>query len=316
MTLSPEDAGYNFQERTDSSKMEYAGFTGRLRQLLIAGGHRLIDAILGVDPSRVLNPHPAEKPVEHPAERLKQAANAMRAEAIDRHSGEVHYRHLAKSGSYRQFRELTESLHFCTLEDLGDRSGQIAFWINLYNALILDAVIAFEISGSILSDPGFFRRAAYQVGEGRFSADDIEHGVLRGNRSHPYLPIPPFSPLDPRRSMSITSVEPRIHFALVCGARSCPPIAFYDHDRLEQQLDQAAANFLIGEGAAFNPEENVLHLSRIFKWYRVDFGGEPGVVRLVSEVLGKAEILESWQQGRLVLRYMPYDWSVNAVAAG
>jgi hypothetical protein len=192
---------------------------------------------------------------------------------------------------------------------LGNRSQQIAFWINLYNALILHGVIHYKVSGSMLRDPGFFRRVAYDVGGMRFSADDIEHGVLRGNRRHPYLPFPQFAKDDPRLMMSIEDPDPRMHFALVCGARSCPPIASYAGQDLDKQLDQAAAAFINGIGARLDLAKQTLYLSRIFKWYAGDFGRAEGVLRLVDRYFdGPGDIAGAR------VRYLPYDWSVNAVA--
>ncbi|MCH8338763.1 MAG: DUF547 domain-containing protein, partial [Chloroflexi bacterium] len=150
---------------------------------------------------------------------------------------------------------------------------------------------------------------AYNVGGMRFSADDIEHGVLRGNRRHPYLPFTQFAKGDPREMMSIEDPDPRMHFALVCGARSCPPISAYDGEQLDAQLDLAAAAFINGIGAQFDPEAKILFLSRIFKWYAGDFGGREGALRLVDQYLDTSVAIAGAR-----IRYLPYDWSVNSLA--
>lgn len=77
-------------------------------------------------------------------------------------------------------------------------------------------------------------------------ADDIEHGILRGNATAPaslgallklpFLARPQFKKGDPRREYVVTPVDPRIHFALVCGAKSCPPIKLYTPDNLDDGL--------------------------------------------------------------------------------
>ena len=265
--------------------------------------------MLGIDLRELLNPEPPEGDLENPARNLREIANDMRARAISPDTGEVDYSKLAQSETYARFRTFTRALPSCTKDDLGDRPQQIAFWINLYNALILHGVIHYKVSGSMLRDIGFFRRVAYYVGGMRFSADDIEHGVLRGNRHHPYFPFPQFARDDPRLMMSIEDPDPRVHFALVCGARSCPPISAYDGEQLDTQLDQAAATFINGIGAHFDPGGPTLSLSRIFKWYAGDFGGREGVLRLVNEYLDTREDITGAR-----VRYLPYDWSVNAVA--
>lgn len=47
----------------------------------------------------------------------------------------------------------------------------------------------------------------------------------------------------PVRVQVVTPLDPRIHFALVCGAKSCPPIKVYTADALEEGLEAAAAAF-------------------------------------------------------------------------
>lgn len=268
-------------------------------------GERIVDAVLRVDPAEVLNAGPAADRLPDPGRALKESANAMRAEAIDANTGQVDYRKLSQSEAYAAFRKLTLSLPSCSLEDLGEAEHQLAFWINAYNVLILDAVLHYSVEGSLLSDLGFFRRAAYNIGGFRFSADDIEHGILRGNRRHPYLPFAPFHADDPRRMMILKRFDARIHFALVCGAKSCPTISFYDGDRIHDQLEQAARTFIRGDGARVEAERNTLWLSKIFQWYREDFGGVNQVFQIVSQQLGV-------DVDKMRIRYTPYDWSVNA----
>ena len=67
---------------------------------------------------------------------------------------------------------------------------------------------------------------AYNVGGLLFTLDEIEHGVLRCNRGHPKDQKPMFSDEEARESLALNSLDPRIHFALNCGATSCPPIRF------------------------------------------------------------------------------------------
>jgi hypothetical protein len=275
---------------------------------------RLLDLLLRVNPSEVLNSGAAADRISDPGRALQETANAMRSEAIDSNTGQVDYERLAQSEAYSQFRQLTLSLPHCSKEDLGEGKHQLAFWINVYNALILDAVLHYSVTGSLLSDLGFFRRAAYNIGGYRLSADDIEHGILRGNRRHPYLPFAPFSEGDPRKGMLIRRFDPRVHFALVCGAKSCPPISFYDGDRIEEQLDQAARTFIRSGGIRLDAERETIWLSKIFQWYRADFGGRNGVLEVVSKHLREDDAGSVSNLRHLRIRYLPYDWSVNAKA--
>jgi hypothetical protein len=268
---------------------------------------------MGIQPDEILNPGDAPLSDENPAQVLLKAAKALKAEVIDPETGMVDYAHLAVCNAYRDLREAARSLANCNIGDLGDRSQQMAFWINLYNTLILDAVVQYRITGSLSRQINFFRRAAYRIGGMRFSADDIEHGVLRGNRRHPALPFPPFAPDDPRLTTIIEPFEPLIHFALVCGARSCPPIAFYEGERLADQLNLAAASFINGGGVRFDRATSTLWLSKIFQWYDRDFGGRAGILEMIKHYLDGQEASEIPNDRSVRIRFMPYDWSLNAL---
>src|SRR5262249_33790817 len=134
------------------------------------------------------------------------------------------------------------------LATLSSRDARLAFWINVYNALVIDAVIAFHVRRSVtegrLGLLAFFRRAAYVVGGYRLNCDDIEHGILRGNRGRPFVPGPQFGPADPRRALVVRPPDARVHFALNCASRSCPAIRAYDAEQIDRQLDLAARSFV------------------------------------------------------------------------
>ena len=74
---------------------------------------------------------------------------------------------------------------------------------------------------------------AYNVGGLLFTLDEIEHGVLRCNKGHPKDEKPMFTD-EARKSLSLSFLDPRIHFALNCGATSCPPIRLLKISRLNK----------------------------------------------------------------------------------
>jgi hypothetical protein len=151
-----------------------------------------------------------------------------------------------------------------------------AFWINLYNALTLQAMTHARIQSSVLEFPGFFDCFAYQVQfdslEFSLTLNEIEHGILRGNRA--ILFSAPFAPNDPRQSL-ILPLEPRIHFALNCGANSCPPIRAYQADKLESQLELATHSYL----QSVRLKNGAVMLPRLLQWYAKDFGNPLEFVR-------------------------------------
>jgi hypothetical protein len=279
-----------------------------------SGYHRLVDLALRVDSSSALN-RDREAPAGGPGigQELFAAVQAMKADAYDLSCNCFDYAKLADSDCYAQYRACSGRLLEFDPSVLQTRQERQAFWINLYNALIVDAVIAFRLKKSVQEDRGYFRRAAYIVGGRRYSADDIEHGILRGNRRHFHVGIllPQFAPGDPRLALSLQPADPRIHCALVCASRSCPPIAAYDPERIDEQLDLACSTFINGGGVQME-EDGRLCLSPIFRWYGRDFGGREGIREFVLRYLDEGEpraLLENGQR----LNFYRYDWSLNQI---
>ncbi len=261
---------------------------------------QILDLVLRVDGRVVLNAERRSGP------RLEEVLPGLRRFLA---VGKVDYAHLREAPEYRRFTDAIAALH----DRAPPTSVEVAraWWINLYNALTIHAVIAFGIRRSALwEDFGFFRRAAYTVGGQRVSADDIEHGILRDNRPHPIFRIRQFLPGDPRCAWSL-ALDPRIHFTLVCAANSCPAVDFYRTERLDAQLDAAAAAFVNGGGIVVDPASRAVTLSRIFKWYRGDFGGRAGVVAFVSRYLGDERARALLREPGVRIRYQRYDWGLN-----
>lgn len=274
-----------------------------------------IDRLLGVDNRRVLNAEPgAEIATDDIATTMRTIIDQLKMEGFNDESGLVDYEKLQNSACYQQYRLVTSRLRNFNLASLESRAEKLTFWINLYNSLTVDAVIALGIKNSVWeAGRGFFRQIAYQIGDLRYSADDIEHGILRGNRHHPAIPLPQFAPGDPRLRYTITPLEPRLHFALVCASRSCPPITAYHAPDIEEELEMAVNSFINGGGVIINPEQKSVSLSRIFKWYQADFGGRRGVIQLILAYLreGLEKDFLRHNIGKVRIKYQKYDWSLN-----
>jgi Protein of unknown function, DUF547 len=223
----------------------------------------------------VLNdgPAPTVEKIDEIVPQLKRAINRLKGMAFDVDKGRVNYPALANSTEYAEFVMQARALQQYNPWRMTDLMERMAFWINLYNVLIIHAVIAYGVRASVTEVAGIFDRAAYNVGGHRYSANDIEHGILRANAGTPFLPGQHFNTLDPRRPLCMPAIEPRIHFTLVCGALSCPPINVYDGAQMALQLKRAAENFInLGGGVRFDYDAKTLHLSSIFSWYAGDFG--------------------------------------------
>lgn len=173
-------------------------------------------------PGAVLNDQPeaAEIPAGvEGAERLRQVANRLKAEAFDPGSGRMDYVRLADSEPYRHYRRLAAGLRTFDPNVLHGQDERMAFWLNLYNALMVDAVIRFGVRTSVNEVRGLFWRAAYQIGGLRFSLNDIEHGILRADAGHPAIPGAHFAAGDPPRRLSLLARPPHSLLAPLCLAQ-------------------------------------------------------------------------------------------------
>lgn len=149
---------------------------------------------------------------------------------------------------------------------------KIAFWVNVYNGLTNYWVIKKGIKKSMLERPFLVMFSKVTIGGHRFSLDDIEHGILRKNRKSLYKLCKQFSKRDPRYKLIVEQLDYRIHFALNCGAKSCPAISFYDAKHLEQQLKIAEETFIEQEFLV-NDSKKTIACSKIFWLYKKDFEG-------------------------------------------
>lgn len=179
-----------------------------------------------------------------------------------------------------------------------DDNHKKAFWINCYNSFF-QILRKAKKSGMASRKPEIYKEKHILIAGEKLSLDDIEHGILRRFRykySLGYLPnifAPNFI-----KNWAVSTLDYRIHFALNCGAKSCPPIAFYSPDRIEQQLNLATASFLETETSVI---DNEVHITRLFKWYLNDFGGKTGIRKILNEKLKR-----NFDEYKLV--FSEYSW--------
>ena len=234
-----------------------------------------------------------------PAE-LRSSAALLVALYVD--GNRVDYEGLAASEEFAEYRQLAQALNDFDLSMLTTRGEKLAFWINLYNAVILHATLESGVEESVREQAGFFDRYAYLVGGLTFTPNQIEHGILRGD----------LEKSDPRAAYAVLPIEPRLHFALNCASKSCPPINVYRAEEIESQLDLATRFFLNQETeASVDTANHAIYLTRLFDWYAADF--EEGVLPFVLRHLDDSPSRDYLEKHRrtIDIRYNDYDWSLN-----
>jgi hypothetical protein len=186
---------------------------------------------------------------------------------------------------------------------LADDDARTAFWLNVYNAAVQD---------DLRSDPSryesrlrFFVGSRVTVAGHDLSLNDIEHGILRRSKSvflFGYGPRILQSRFE--RTHRVDSLDPRIHFALNCGAASCPPIAVYSAAGLDDELALASRSYLETE-VDYALDDGVVRVPQLFLWYHGDFGGRSGTLDLLREYGSLSADDEP------KVRYRSYDWSLE-----
>lgn len=176
------------------------------------------------------------------------------------------------------------------------KSEQLAYWINLYNALTVEVVLTYPDKASILRmgrkllAMGPWDDKLVEVAGEALSLNDIEHRILR----------PIFR-------------DHRVHYALNCASISCPNLVrlAYTRDNIEGLLTANERGYINHErGVRFDPRQRLV-LSQIFQWYRDDFASDrEGMLAYLSRHhTTSAQALASYD-GRI--KYA-YDWSLNRV---
>ncbi len=157
-----------------------------------------------------------------------------------------------------------------------------AFWINLYNAF---TQVALKNNPEQYKKRGkFFGSKQIEIARKPFSLDDIEHGILRRSKIKWSLGhLNKLFPGKTEKALRVNRLDYRLHFALNCGAKSCPPIAFYKPENINQQLDLATKAYLRGE-AAYDEATNTVTLPTLMSWFRRDFGGKKKMIELLQQL--------------------------------
>ena len=216
---------------------------------------------------------------------------ALALERYVREDGKVRYGALKKDlGPLGEFVKTIETFDG---DRLGSRNARLAWWINVYNALILWSFAKeypeqrLRLKNSITRYTYFFRRKFVVGGKERSLADIEDRSLREGFR------------------------EPRIHFAIVCASASCPWLSrtIYTEANVLEKLEVEAVRYVGQErNVKVDVARRTVTVSQIFEWFQKDFGGsEAAVLRFLARYVKTARLDEpGWK-----LKYTPYDWTIN-----
>ena len=195
-------------------------------------------------------------------------------------SGDVDYKSI--KANKKELEAITKTFSATSVLTSWSKNDQLVFWINAYNAFTIDLVVNHYPIKSIQNldggKPWDVKRIT--IGGKKYSLNNIENDIIR----------PQFK-------------DARIHFAVNCAAKSCPPIlngAFFSKS-LDEQLDTVTKKF-INNTKYQNITSGKMTLSKIFDWYKVDFGD-------IFTFINKYSTIKVNKNTAIV--YKEYDWSLN-----
>jgi hypothetical protein len=210
---------------------------------------------------------------------------------------------IADSAGREKYKSYLEEIPEDSLFAQLNTQGKVkAFWLNMYNGYI--QYFLKENEELYQDRKAFFGKERIVIAGQRLSLDDIEHGIIR--RSKVKLGMGYLNKCFPgkfEKRFRWEEVDYRIHFALNCGAKSCPPVAFYNHEKIEEELELATEGYLKNE-SDFKEEENEIWVPRLFSWFRGDFGGKKGMY----EILWKFKIVPKGEKPKI--KFLEYDWDL------
>ncbi len=162
------------------------------------------------------------------------------------------------------------------------KEEKMAYWINAYNAFTLKLIVDNYPTKSILNFDGgkTWDVRRIKIGDKKYSLNNIENDILR----------PQFK-------------DPRIHFAVNCAAKSCPPLwnHAYTAENLEVALIARTRDF-VNDKKYNTLTSSRAQVSKIFEWYSADFGDLKKFLNQYSETQLKSTATVVFNE---------YNWDLN-----
>ncbi|POO04068.1 Dishevelled [Trema orientale] len=254
------------------------------------------------------------KPIIEIASRLRFLSYAIFEAYTSEDGKHVDYISIHGSEEFARYLRIVEELQRVELQDIS-REEKLAFFINLYNMMVIHAILLWGHPAGALERRRLFGDFRYVVGGSSYSLSAIQNGILRGNQRPPYNLMKPFSAKDKHSKVALPYPEPLIHFALVSGNQSGPTLRCYSPGNIDKELMESTGNFLRSGGVIIDFEAKVASVSKILKWFSIDFGkNEVEVLKFVSNYLDQAiseALLEFLAKSQFKVIYQPYDWRLN-----
>jgi hypothetical protein len=207
----------------------------------------------------------------------------------------------------------------CTLQGLDlaslDESTRMAVVINIYNIMMRYAFMKVGVPDARSTRSQFFSEVKMNIGGDILSFDDLEHGILRGDRLRYGAAMPQFGAKDHRARLAWSNVEPRVLFALSFSPLVTGELAIIYPNTLHYDLQRGTVKYLSKmSNLIFEVANHTLHLNKMFHWYKSDFGTSdwPRLAHFMEKGLDEGKkklllaIIETRSPPKIV--YLDFDW--------
>nr|CAG4708285.1 unnamed protein product [Naegleria fowleri] len=188
-----------------------------------------------------------------------------------------------------------------------DTNFRKCFFINIYNIMVLHALMRCGKPTNFLLRKRFFHQKKYLIGRYKLSLDEIAHGILRGEKysrktsgnfnnlerenhisskfKQKILGTEDNSAISALNNLRIPEFDPRIHFCLYRADMSSPRFQLFSVDNLEYEIEKATREYIQRE-TKVDVDSNTIHLSKFFQWFREDFAySDDDIINFVSKYL-------------------------------
>ena len=197
-------------------------------------------------------------------------------------AGNVNYKSINSNPSM-----LNELVGFAAAKQKFSSSAEEkAFYLNSYNIMVIKGIINNYPTKGPMEIAGFFDKKTFTVNGSSVTLNGIENDIIRKKYN-----------------------DARIHFALVCGAKSCPPIQSYAFrpEKLDAQLEKLTKESIQNNSfTKVNNKKGTASISMIFNWYKDDFIKAKGsVVNFLNAYL------KTPLPANVVIENYTYDWALN-----
>ena len=218
-----------------------------------------------------------------------RALNALLDSVLSEHvkDGYVDYPAIARNVRFNKY---LESLAEFNLESLSDDQDKLAFWLNVYNALVIKNIVDGKSPNGVMDRMTFFG-ANLRVGGRSIDLKSIESDILRKFK------------------------DPRVYFAIVPATSSAPKLRSqaFNGEEVQQQLESATRDFINDKRRnRFSAALQAAKLSKLFEQHRDDFGkSDKELLGYVAGYVNDEDVAKILKRGTYSIKFMDYDATIN-----